>query len=256
MKCIDFKCSRVLWNHGSDKSHGSFKVEAVLRVFDANNNAEELFALGAGVLAGNVYALGQLVRQPTYLYQIAASNDRIVIFRTYTQANFLSWKSLLGKGRDGDTYSENKKIFESLIVDLKGENAKRIEIGEDIANHYLNCSEFSCLIKIPLPGDRRLELEFPVKHINLEPASKIFQVETGPILFVNPEYLSAEKPDLLKKLIPCFIHFNSFDRADFTFDFPYGVRKPSRRGKMMVEEMKCDIQLLVSDSISVLKNDK
>ena len=181
-----------------------------------------------------------------YLFQIAASNERHVIFRTYTQTKIFSLKTQFGKGRIGDTCGTNQ-LFESLIVDLKGENAERLERNEDIAKHYLRGSNFSCLIKIPLLNDRRLELEFPVKHINYHPADSAFQVETGPILFVKPEFFTIESRDLLGELIPGFIHFNSFDCADFTLDFPYGVRSPSKRGDMMTKEMNCNIQLWVSD---------
>lgn len=249
----DFGRSRICWNHGSDKSHGSFKVEAILRLCDANDCAEELFALGVGVLAGNVYAPRQLVKQPTYLFQIVASKERHVIFRTHTRPKILSWKALFGREAEGDSYNNNQ-IFPSLTIDLKSEGAKRVRTSEDIANHYLSHAHFSCLVKIPLTGNRSLELDFPVKHLNFHPVSKTIQVETGPILFVKPEFFFAEKMDLLRELIPSFIHFNSFDRADFSLDFPYGVREPSRRGKMMTKEMDCDIQLCVADSLDVMKN--
>jgi len=248
-KCIDFARTRIYWNHGSDKSHGSFSVEAILRVFDDNGNLEELFALGAGVLAGNVYSSEQLVKQPNYLFQIAASSDRHVIFRTYTKAKFLSWKTLFGKGRENDSYDGNE-IFESLTVDLRSKNAKRLERDGDIASHYLSHAEFSCQIKIPLTGNCRMELEFPVKHINLHPISKAFQVETGPILFVRPEGVSMDKKDLLDKLIPCFIHFNSFDRAEFSFDFPYGARMAFKRGEMTSAKINCGIQLWIPSNLT------
>jgi hypothetical protein len=251
---INFWRSRICWNHGSAKSHGSFKVEAVLRVYDANDYVEELFALGAGVIAGNVYAPSQLIKKPAYLFQIAASNERHVIFRTYTRAKTLSWKALLG-GDEGDSYGENQ-LFESLTVDLKCEEAKRVETSEGIESHYLLHADFSCLIMIPFGANRRLELEFPVKHFNHHPISKAFQVETGPILFVKSGCLSAEKLDLFKELIPSFIHFNSFGCADFTLDFPYGARGSSKRSKMVIEEVDCDIQLWVADSPHALKDDK
>jgi len=244
---IDFGRSRIFWNHGSEKSHGSFNVEAILRLYSADDNVEELFALGAGVLAGNVYATSQLIKEPSYLFQIAASNERHVIFRTFTQSKALSWKALFGRGVVGDSYGKNQ-LFESLTVDLKSEDAKRVGIGEGIANYYLNHDNFLCLIKIPLPDSRRIELEFPVKHLNFHPINQSFQVETGPILFVKAEYFSTENPDLLSGLIPSFIHFNSFDRAEFSLDFPYGVRNPSRQGNMMIEEVDCDVQLWITDS--------
>jgi hypothetical protein len=53
---INFWRSRIFWSHGSAKSHDSFKVEAVLRVYDANDYVEELFAHGAGVITGNLHA--------------------------------------------------------------------------------------------------------------------------------------------------------------------------------------------------------
>ena len=68
--------------------------------------------------------------------------------------------------------------------------------------------------------------------------------------------MSAEKLDFLKELVPSFIHFNSFGCADFSLDFPYGVRGSSKRGEMVIEEVDCDIQLWVADSPGAFKNDK
>jgi hypothetical protein len=83
-QCTNFGRSRIYWNHGSVKSHGSFKVEAILRLCDANDNVKELFALGAGALAGNMYAPTQLVIQPVYLFQIAASREACHFQDLYT----------------------------------------------------------------------------------------------------------------------------------------------------------------------------
>ena len=162
----------------------------------------------------------------------------------------LSWKKLFGGGDEGDTYGKNQ-LFASLVVDLKEKGAKRVEAEGDIESHYLNHTDFSCLINFSLEDNRRVELEFPVKHFNLHPVSKAFQVETGPILFIKPGFLSTDNLDLLSGLIPSFIHFNSFSFADVSLDFPYGVKEPSRRGKMMIEEVKCDIQLWVANSPDV-----
>ncbi len=242
---VDFERSRICWGFGSINSHGSFKIEAILRVYDASDFIEESFVLSAGVLAGNVYAPDKLVKQPAYNFQIAASSTRHVIFRTYTESKLFSWKSLVARGRERDSYGENQ-LFEPLDLKLHSKDVKKIESNEEIESHLLNCSDFTCLIHFPLLNNLRLELEFPVKHINFHPTSKEFQVETGPILFVCPEFFLKGKRDLLRELIPSFIHFSSLNRADFTLDFPYGARKSLRRGKFMIEEMDCNIQLWVS----------
>jgi hypothetical protein len=139
---------------------------------------------------------------------------------------------------------------------LGSKRAKRVETSEGIENHYLYHADFLCLIKIPFAKNRTLELEFPVKHFNLHPISKAFQVETGPILFVKPDCLSVEKLDVLKELIPGFIHFNSFDWADFSLDFPYGIRGSTKRGEMIVEKVACEIQLWAASSPDALGNDE
>ena len=101
-----------------------------------------------------MYAPSHLVKKPAYLFQIAASNERHVIFRTYTRAKTLSWKALFGRGNEGDSYGENQ-LFESLIIDLKFAGAKRVKTREGIEIHYLRHSDFSCLIKIPFADNRR-----------------------------------------------------------------------------------------------------
>ena len=250
---INFRRSSICWNHGTNKSHGLFNVEAILRIYN-DDNLEELFALGTGVLAGNVYALNQLVKKPAYFFQIAASNERHVVFRTYTQAQGFSWKPPNKRGREGDTYGDNQ-LFESLLIDLDSEEGRSIKVHDDVNGNCLLEKDFSCLIKIPLKSKRKLELEFPVKHFNFLPDSKKFQVETGPVLFVRPECLYVEKKDLWKELVPSFIHFNCYDRADFTLDFPYGARESSRRGKMTVSEVNCEIQLWVADPSRSVEKD-
>jgi hypothetical protein len=63
--------------------------------------------------------------------------------------------------------------------------------------------------KISLLGNRSLQLEFPVQHINYHPVNKAFQVETGPVLFVQPEFIYKEKMDLLREPPPKNFLFTS-----------------------------------------------
>jgi len=240
-ECVDFWRSRICWNHGSQKGSGSFLVEAVLRICDSNDREEELIALGAGVLAGNMYVEDNLVKDPAYFFQIAASDERNIIFRTYLRHQSCNWKSLFRGKSKYDTIQANQE-FETLHIELKKYALKKIDDFEDMQYHYLRHGNFSCQVKIPLTEKRNMVLEFPVKHSNILPEREIFQIETGPLLFADPK---VQTGDLFSKIVPGFIHFNSFGRADFSLDFPYGVRYSSKPGALIITSLNCDIELFV-----------
>lgn len=250
---VDFQRSRLYWNHGSSKSHGAFKVEAVLRVYNKEGQRVEEFTLGTGVLAGNMYVSGRLVKDPSYFFQVAASDKRHVIFRTYTHSNRLGFKKGFRSVDEFDTRNRND-IFESLQYSLVLENAVKLDCSyENIKAHYIKLADFSCKMSFVLSNGYKIEFEYPIKHINISPEQKIFQVETGPILFINPSAALDNKDikntGFLEQLVPAFVHFNRFDHADFSIDFPYGVRSTSKRGKFNVEALPCNLQLFVNKEV-------
>ena len=63
----------------------------------------------------------------------------------------------------------------------------------------------------------------------------MWQVETGPILMPNFEEKEAGNLELL----PCFIHFNSFDKLDVFYDYPFGFR----RNKGIMQSIDCKIEI-------------
>ena len=240
---IDFNDSRIYWNHGSELSHGIFRVEAILRLIDKHNCIEDTYALSTGVLAGNMYAQTRLVKCPSYYFQIAASNTNHVIFRTDTKKTseikrFLSFRNDVfdSKGRNN--------LFKSLNVDLKSEDTVAVKREyKYIKQRYLEFSKFTSKVRIPLRNSRTLEIELPIKHINIFDKVEKFQVETGPVLFVNPEWLLKQDTDVVDALIPAFVHFNQYSKAEFSIDFPYGVRYSSSRREMSIKEIDCDINI-------------
>ena len=79
----------------------------------------------------------------------------------------------------------------------------------------------------------------PVNHINIKPEIKMWQVETGPILM--PNFEEKEAGDL--ELLPCFIHFNSFDKLDVFYDYPFGFRRNQIINKGIMQSIDCKIEI-------------
>jgi len=239
---VDFRNSRLFWNHETKESHGAFNIESVLRIYE-KNKIKETFVLATGVLAGNMYVSGRLVQNPPYYFQIAASNTRHIIYRT-DAINKSKWTRLLcRKHKNGilDTLNKNS-AFKALEYRLIEEDCIRVSSSySDLERHYMQLSNFTVKININLDEEQRAELEFPVKHINISPEKKMFQVETGAVLLISTEY--SDLNDLSKLLTPSFVHFNSFNYADFSIDFPYGVRSSKTRGDFNVKRLVCEVQL-------------
>lgn len=244
---VDFSNSKLFWNHGSDNSHGVFNVESVLRKYNKNNELINTFVLGAGVLAGNMYVSGSLVKNPSYFFQVAASEDMNVIYRTNTLETE-KWRKFLNINRGSGTFDTYNNDFESLEFNLGTEEC--VEVGliySDISMHYLRLHNFTCKIYVN-KIDECYELEFPVKHINISPEKEMFQVETGPILIFD-SHGSNKTSARVERLIPSFVHFNNSKYADFSIDFPYGVRSSKDRGSFNVERLNCEVKLFSNKKI-------
>ena len=84
--------------------------------------------------------------------------------------------------------------------------------------------------------------EFPVNHINVKPEKKMWQVETGPILFPILEYSAQNDFEYL----PSFAHFNSLNRMDIFYDYPFGYRSKKLTDKGIYRNMMCEIELLTN----------
>jgi hypothetical protein len=243
---IDFQNSNIRWITHAEKSMGTFQVEAIARLWLDELREPKLFALGAAVLAGNMYVDGKLCKDPPYLFQVASGMGEYGIFRTALSFKlFDTVKRVLGLANAPDSFGLIESKFESFNINLKMEAAETLQSYNEVAQHYVRGDVFTCLITIMDSAKGRLELEFPVKHLNLLQGRQIWQMETGPILFpCASEYIPSESSQL-SDFLPYFVHANKHDCADFSPDFPF-LKIASQRGLMAYGGVKqCKVQLLV-----------
>jgi hypothetical protein len=247
---IDFQRSDIRWVTRKEKSHGAFRLEAVLRLQPANSAAPTLFALGAAVLAGNMYGDDGLVKDPPYMFQLAAGTADHVIFRTaMTHGSVGSVNESRGSvSADGatDTFGSNNEIFDRVEVNLDLEPARMLSGYDEIAECYEQRAKFTGLITIEHPAGGTSELEFPVTHLNLLPSRAMWQLETGPVLFLKKDHALPSAGELLADLVPCFVHANRSDSAEFSPNFPFARERSSRVASAGARIISCRVQLLAN----------
>jgi len=196
----DFSRSAVTWLLADPPSFGQFAVDALLSVTGAH---ADTYALGAQVFAGNVYSSGELFKDPPFGFSAAFGSARFRIFRDAARAHPV-------QDTEGTIASAFGKVERHLV-----RRPCRVLAPEALAERpFIFSNGLSARIRIH-PGDatRPQELEFPVRHINVNPATRAFQVETGPLLLDW-----GHEAEITGRLRRAFVMFNSLGSAEFLVD--------------------------------------
>jgi hypothetical protein len=245
---IDFQRSNIRWVTRAEKSIGSFQIEAVVRLWPGATTSPKQFVLGAAVLAGNMYVDDELCKNPPYMFQVAGGEDEFAIFRTDLSSSWSNaLKKLRGRSKALDSFGRYSQTFDSFGIHLDVEKAKSVCTYEEIAEHFSRRDIFTCLITIDFSMAGKIELEFPVKHLNLLPSRQMWQLETGPILFPWQVDFVPLPGNTVADFLPYFAHANRFDCADFSPDFPFPQGMSLRASSAKRGKIPCHVQLLVND---------
>ena len=228
-KIVDFSKSNFSW---LGESKGKFKIASVISITN-ETNIKNRYILTENGLAGNVYSKNNLIKTPTYLFQVIASKKYQKIFRTDLDSKFfdLSSKNFFRRNildTEGNIFGDN------LNFNIKYKYSYYNLSFEDL-NKNFSSFDFNTRISFKKNGETFI-IEFPIKHLNLNEKNKEWQVETGPIIFpiLNKDTYS---------LIPSFIFFNSFKKIDIFLDYPLKKRKLKKFKNNIIKDFECKIEM-------------
>lgn len=231
---VDFHASSMTWLGEAGESYGRFALEVLCFLRHEPTASASFYCLGAQVLAGHVYGTDELVIKPNYLFQIVASQNSHEIFRTY-----------LRHRPESDSSGRNAGKFKVMDLRVVKQAASVLKDFTEIEQHFDKYSQFSARITLPQDGATMIEIEFPVKHINLQRCQRRFHIETGPILFPTRIHAGWETGHSLPKFNTAFIHFNSFDKISVTLSVPTRVGLRATRFYSETIKLVADVCLLV-----------
>ena len=132
-----------------------------------------------------------------------------------------------------------KPLFKNFQLDIRNKPACVI-YGYDEVEASFPRNSFSAKIYLNV-GKHTAHLEFPIYHINIKPEVRMWQVETGPVLF---PVITEEESSF--KYLPSFVHFNALEKLDVFYDYPYGVRSVNLPDKAIITGFPCTNQLFFS----------
>lgn len=236
MDRIDFQNSSLTWLTEGEESYGRFALESLCSLRNELTGTTNAYCLGAEVLVGYVYGNDELVIRPNYLFQIAASRTDHTIFRTY-----------LWHRPERDSAGKNAGLFTEMNLRVVKRGAVVLHDFAAIEQHFHKHSQFSARVSLPQDGTTVVEIEFPVKHMNLHRTRGCFQVETGPILFPTKIHARWDTDLSIPEFNAAFIHFNRFDGIEMTLKVPTRMGVRSTRFYSETMKLAADVSLLASD---------
>jgi len=229
LKRVDFNNSNII---SPGTSIGLHKLVSVLTINNFENSDKiKTYGLGQSILAGNMYVKKGLLKNPPYLFQISGSASEQKIFRTFLpNSKKIKFPEWVKNDNTGDTYGN--PLIKDFQINIFNEYANEINEFNEIKS---SLSKNSFTAKVTFTNDdSTYNLEFPINHINIKSKSKVFQVETGPVLFPL-----IHRDEYTFEFLPSFIHFNVSNRMDIFYDYPFGIRT----GENIVKNHPCKIQL-------------
>ena len=197
---------------------------------DLNSGRMEIYGLGHGVMAGNVYAQDILAKLPSYSYHIAASKYSYHIFRN-SHGPFDCY----------DSIGSNQERFSELRLEIQPAVTRSICSIEEIKAKTLAGSIFQASLSVEWDC-HRIDVHFPVNHINVHSTQDSFQIETGPVLVPNAGPLGDGNRDWKeRKLNLAYVFFNCWNKAEFLLWQPIQKTGELRVTKTRTFSSRCTI---------------
>ncbi len=208
-------------------SYGRFAVSSVLTVWNKQKEREEVYYLLTGVLACDVFGKDELIYQPAYMYQAVFGSRKCKILRTHYPL------------KDQDSVWNIQDYFQGVNYNISRTiEYKSLEDTKEVKAAVLNGEIISARLMYPV-GEYVIEIECPVQHINVSADKEEFQVETGPVLFL-------ESGKEIEDCSPGYLCFNSFEKLEYSL-YEKGKRENADvRHYWETKRINATIQLQVS----------
>jgi len=237
-KSCDFGRSFITFVTPGGRNNARIQVEARCAVVDRKTGQREDYYLVASCKGEDTYGKGPLFLEPSYDFCMIYSTRDFRIIRVHGNAQ-----------RDNETVDEIAKRFETAHFNIKLVAAEvladnKAVVAATLANRVLNGR-----VTFVDPSKRyEATIEFPIKTMNVNANTVMYQVDTGPILVPN---WNAEKARWVERFDLAFVAYNKPDDAHFVIQTPTPVvdgdakgPKVSHYSRTMRQDAKCCVVAL------------
>jgi hypothetical protein len=210
MKTCDFSRSFITFVTKNRSNNARIQVEARCNLLNQRAGESEDYYLVASCKGEETYGKGCLFLTPSYDFCMIYSSTEFMIIRTYANAE-----------RDNTTVSDNLVHFLDVHFHTRMVDAEVLEDPKAIVQAALANRILNGRVEITDESGRyRAVLEFPIKTMNVNDISNLYQADTGPILL--PDFAST-KERMVERFQLAFVAYNRDNEAYFVVHKPTPV---------------------------------
>ena len=199
-------------------NNARIQIESSCKIGDRATGVARSFVLGASCKTEYVGVEKDMWTQPNADFCIILSADSFLILKSWDRNNkgVMRYPASLGEqterqsGRVSDTY-------ERVSINLRRLSAQRLEGARAIVEATLAGERLVGRCAFNLHDRYDIEIDFPIKTINVNEREWFYQTDTGPVLF--PE-LKAESRSWIDSFRLAYVAFNRADWAEFILQVP------------------------------------
>ncbi len=212
METCDFSRSFATFTTQNRTNNARIQVESRCILTDKQSGTSEAYYLVASCKGEDTYGKGRLFLVPNYDFCMVYSSKDFMIIRTHSNTE-----------RDNTTIGDNKGHFLDVHFNIKLVEGKVLESNDEIVkatleNHVLNG-------QTEIWNDKySAVIEFPIKTMNVNDISIMYQVDTGPVLL--PDFAST-KERMVERFNLAYVAYNKPDEAYFVIQEPIPIKDGS-----------------------------
>ncbi len=214
MQTCDFSRSFITFVTNNRTNNARIQVESLCKIIDQETGKSENYYLVASCKGEDTYGKGRLFLVPNYDFCMIYSSKDFMIIRSYHNAEL-----------DNTTVGDNKGHFLDVHFHIKMvECDKTDDVNKIIKATFANCPLNGRTEITDNSGKYHAIIEFPIKTMNVNDQSMMYQVDTGPILLPNFE---SKKERMVERFNLAYIAYNKSDEAYFVVLEPTPIRDNS-----------------------------
>ena len=210
MKSCDFSRSFITFVTKNRSNNARIQAEARCDLSDQETGESEDYYLVASCKGEDTYGEGSLFLAPSYDFCMVYSSKDFMIIRTHANAE-----------RDNKTVGHNRGYFLDVYFHIRMVDAEVLEGAEAIVQATLANRILNGRTEITDEAGRyHATLKFPIKTVNVNDISGMYQIDTGPILL--PDFTSS-KERMVERFQLAFVAYNRADEAYFDIQKPTSI---------------------------------
>jgi|GEM_PF-877773 len=183
-------------------------LDARCTCIDAAGGKPEEFVLICPCQGERMYQEKGLVQDPPFNFSGVFSRTHSHLIRHHADGNVKR-----------DTVEKHEGRFDSVKIEV-ARFPKAVELTTDQAIVDATLRNLPLVARtevVSADGRSRAVMEYPVTTMNVEPQKRIWQVDTGPVLFAD---FDLEAGTRIERMVPGFVVYNRRDYAEWTLRAP------------------------------------